>query len=183
MGRLDAVPTVASLRIQHVAGGSLRNRRVVIGLQQEAFRHDAIGGSGDRSHAACMVAVTFLDRRPRIAGHHPLRERLGERDPATLVITHLTLVKTRRRDVPAQVRTERGSGRRRSAPPATSGGLLCDMSIGFTRKNVAMYSTFPAALAGARSMSLMIVLCGSFGSSSPYTWPAIVSYWPAVPYD
>ena len=57
------------------------------------------------------------------------------------------------------------------------------MSIGFTRKNVAMYSTFPAALAGARSMSLMIVLCGSFGSSSPYTWPAIVSYWPAVPYD
>jgi hypothetical protein len=61
--------------------------------------------------------------------------------------------------------------------------LLFDMSMGLTRKNVAMYSTLPFAFVGASSMSLMIVLCESCGSSSPYTRPAIVSYCPAVPND
>ena len=56
--------------------------------------------------------------------------------------------------------------------------LAFDMSIGFTRKNVALYSTLPFAFLGASLMSLMIVLCGSFGSSSPKTRLAIVSYCP-----
>jgi hypothetical protein len=55
------------------------------------------------------------------------------------------------------------------------------MSIGLTRKNVAMYSTLPFAFFGARSMSWMIALCGSPGSSSPKARPASVSYWPAAP--
>src|SRR5215470_2504555 len=57
------------------------------------------------------------------------------------------------------------------------------MSMGFTIKKVAEYSTLPFAFFGARLMSLMIVLCGSFGSSSPNTRPASVSYCPAVPND
>ena len=35
--------------------------------------------------------------------------------------------------------------------------LAFDMSIGLTRKNVAMYSTLPLEFLGARSMSLMIL--------------------------
>ena len=54
--------------------------------------------------------------------------------------------------------------------------LLLDMSIGFTRKNVAEYSTLPAALRGASWRSWMIVLWLSVGSSSPNTRPASVSY-------
>jgi hypothetical protein len=42
--------------------------------------------------------------------------------------------------------------------------LLLDMSIGLTRKNVAMYSTLPFAFFGAKSMSWMIALCGSPGT-------------------
>src|SRR5215467_481612 len=57
------------------------------------------------------------------------------------------------------------------------------MSIGFTIKKVAEYSTLPFAFFGARLISLMIVLCGSLGSSSPNTRPASVSYCPALPKD
>ncbi|PYS08115.1 MAG: hypothetical protein DMG17_29575, partial [Acidobacteria bacterium] len=57
--------------------------------------------------------------------------------------------------------------------------LLFDISIGFTRKKLAMYSTLPFALRGANLMSVMIALRGSFGSSSPKARPARVSYWPA----
>ena len=61
--------------------------------------------------------------------------------------------------------------------------LLFDISIGFTRKKLAMYSTLPFALRGANLMSVMIALRGSFGSSSPKARPARVSYWPAGPKD
>jgi hypothetical protein len=57
------------------------------------------------------------------------------------------------------------------------------MSIGLTKKNVAMYSTLPFAFFGARLMSLIMALCGRLGSSSPKTRPAIVSYCPAAPKD
>ena len=57
------------------------------------------------------------------------------------------------------------------------------MSIGLTRKKLATYSTLPFAFLGASWMSVMIALCGSFGSSSPKARPASVSYWPAAPKD
>src|SRR5688572_3936904 len=55
------------------------------------------------------------------------------------------------------------------------------MSIGFTRKNVATYSTLPLAFLVARRISVITRLRGSSGSSSPNARPASVSYWPALP--
>src|SRR5688572_4402032 len=57
------------------------------------------------------------------------------------------------------------------------------MSIGFTRKKVATYSTLPFAFLDASRMSVMTRLWGSSGSSSPNARPASVSYCPALPND
>src|SRR5688572_20344668 len=57
------------------------------------------------------------------------------------------------------------------------------MSIGFTRKKVATYSTLPLAFRGASRISVMRRLCGASGSSSPNARPASVSYGPALPND
>src|SRR5258706_8227559 len=46
-----------------------------------------------------------------------------------------------------------------------------------------MYSTMPRAFFGARVISVMRALRGSFGSSSPKARPASVSYGPAGPKD
>src|SRR5437867_11349121 len=54
--------------------------------------------------------------------------------------------------------------------------LLFDISIGFTRKKLAMYSTLPFALRGANLLSLIIALRGSVGSSSAQAPHARVSY-------
>src|SRR5260370_94204 len=53
--------------------------------------------------------------------------------------------------------------------------LARDRSTGLTMKKVAMYPTLPFTR-GARSMSVMSVLSGSFGSSSPNARPVSVSY-------
>ena len=45
--------------------------------------------------------------------------------------------------------------------------LAFDRSIGFTRKKLTVYSTFPFLFRGASLISVMIVLCGSLGSNSP----------------
>jgi hypothetical protein len=58
-----------------------------------------------------------------------------------------------------------------------------DMSIGFVRKKVAVYSTMPRALRGANWISWMMALRRSAGSTSPVIVPAYVSYWPAWPND
>jgi hypothetical protein len=49
--------------------------------------------------------------------------------------------------------------------------------------NVATYSTMPWALRAAKSMSVMIALRASRGSSSPNARPVIRSYGPAAPKD
>ena len=53
--------------------------------------------------------------------------------------------------------------------------LARDRSTGLTMKKVAMYPTLPFTR-GARSMSVMSVLSGSLGSSSPNARPVSVSY-------
>ena len=73
--------------------------------------------SGDRRHVPRMIAVALCQRKARIAGDHPLRQRLGERDPAALVIAHLALVKSRRGDVPAKIRAERRLSSTTGTPP------------------------------------------------------------------
>src|SRR5436190_329018 len=50
------------------------------------------------------------------------------------------------------------------------------MSAGFKMVKVAEYSTIPFALRGARSMSVIMAFCGSFGSSSPKKRPVRLSY-------
>src|SRR5258705_12987843 len=54
-----------------------------------------------------MTDVTLFQRRARVIVRHTLCLGLGERDPATLVITHLALMETGCSNVPTQVRTER----------------------------------------------------------------------------
>src|SRR6266404_8892079 len=61
--------------------------------------------------------------------------------------------------------------------------LAFDMSIGLTMKKLAMYSTLPSLFRGATAISVMSVLSGSWGSSSPHARPVRVSYWPASPND
>ena len=56
---------------------------------------------------------------------------------------------------------------RGSARCTTARRLDFDMSTGFEIAKVAEYSTIPRALRGASWMSVMMALCGSFGSSSP----------------
>src|SRR5207249_3692090 len=53
--------------------------------------------------------------------------------------------------------------------------------IGFRMKMSIEYSTLPLALRGANSMSVMMALRGSDGSSSPKAVPRSFSYWPTVP--
>src|SRR4051812_43382075 len=54
--------------------------------------------------------------------------------------------------------------------------LALFMSTGFTMKKVAVYSTLPCALRGARAMSWMMALRGSAGAGSPEARPARGSY-------
>ena len=61
----------------------------------------------------------------------------------------------------------------RRLPRARLTGLRMKMSV--------EYSTMPRELTGARSMSVMMALRGSFGSSSPKAMPRSFSYWPTLP--
>ena len=53
--------------------------------------------------------------------------------------------------------------------------LAFDMSAGFTMKKLAMYPTLRFELSGAWPMSVIRMLCESFGSSSPKARPVTVT--------
>jgi hypothetical protein len=99
-------PSLA-LRIQNVACLGLRDQRIRVFLQQETSGERIGRGSLDRSDVPGVITLALLQRQARVAVGQTLAPRLGKRNPAALVITHLALVKTACSDVPAQIGAER----------------------------------------------------------------------------
>src|SRR5215813_11576629 len=96
----------AELRIQNIAGLGLRDQRGRVFLEQETSGHRIGRGSLDRCDVPRVITVALLQGQARVTVGQTFGPRLGERNPATLVIAHLALVETACSDVPPQIGTE-----------------------------------------------------------------------------